>query len=227
MPPTKPPTPSAVAPITSRHKRSAKLHQQPLEFYNTTSTGHQQGSGVSKPTSWRVHRQGKINQQFRARHPLAPAPAAQNTGSSGSTAAAKTVTSTPADPFAKKRPIFASCSIYISGSTSPTISDHRLKQLLSQNGAHICNIISRKTTTHVIVGNRGVIGAGAGGGLAAGKLQKEIGVRKPGQCGVKYVNVKWATESLSADKRLSEAGYKVVETREGGQRMIAGMLTGK
>ncbi|KAI2871466.1 hypothetical protein CBS11852_10974 [Aspergillus niger] len=49
--------------------------------------------------------------------------------------------------------------------------------------------------------------AGAGGGLAAGKLQKEI--QRGGWKGVKLVRVQWAVDSIAAGKRLSEAKYAV------------------
>ncbi|GFN12051.1 uncharacterized protein AtWU_01848 [Aspergillus tubingensis] len=49
--------------------------------------------------------------------------------------------------------------------------------------------------------------AGAGGGLAAGKLQKEI--QRGGWKGVKLVRVQWAMDSIAAGKRLSEAKYAV------------------
>lgn len=111
--------------------------------------------------------------------------------------------------------IFTGTSIYINGSTAPTISDHRLKHLLVSHGAALSLWLARRTVTHVVVGrpvspspattasvsNAG--GAGAGGGLAAGKLQKEIE-----RCGrqVKVVCVEWLVSSflmlLRTDTRL-------------------------
>jgi hypothetical protein len=112
--------------------------------------------------------------------------------------------------------IFSGLSIYINGSTAPLISDHRLKQLLVENGANISIALGRRTVTHVILGKpnvnnsssgrsknddgddamninkyRGIGGggAGAGGGLAAGKLQREI--QRIGGKGVIYVDVEW------------------------------------
>ncbi|KAN0082194.1 hypothetical protein V8E54_003492 [Elaphomyces granulatus] len=107
--------------------------------------------------------------------------------------------------------IFSGLSIYINGSTAPLISDHRLKQLLVDNGANISIALGRRTVTHVILGkpnsnstfnssnssrsrNDGDNtmkhrGGGAGGGLAGGKLQKEI--RRIGGKGVIYVGVEW------------------------------------
>lgn len=90
------------------------------------------------------------------------------------------------------RKILKGTSIYINGSTVPHISDHRLKSLLVLHGAEIAISLSRKTVTHVIIGkpNGGPAGhSGAGGGLAAGKLQREIS--RAGWRGVKVVGVQW------------------------------------
>lgn len=89
-----------------------------------------------------------------------------------------------------KRGIFDGLVIYINGSTYPTISDHKLKFLLSENGARLSINLGRRSVTHVILGKPcGTGGAGAGGGLAGSKLEKEI--RRIGGCGVKYVGVEW------------------------------------
>lgn len=90
----------------------------------------------------------------------------------------------------KSRGIFDELVIYINGSTYPLVSDHKLKQLLAENGARMSMHLGRRQVTHVILGkpSQGV-GSGAGGGLAGGKLEKEI--RRIGGCGVKYVGVEW------------------------------------
>lgn len=87
--------------------------------------------------------------------------------------------------------IFNGLVIYINGSTYPLISDHKLKHLLAQNGAKVSIHLSRKQVTHVIVGtpSNQKSSSGAGGGLAAGKTQKEIS--RVGGCGIKYVGVEW------------------------------------
>ena len=77
----------------------------------------------------------------------------------------------------------------------------------------------------MVVGHRGVVGAGAGGGLAAGKVQKEIAAKKPGTCALKYVNVQWAMESLREGKKISETAFRVVETKEGAQGGIMTLLS--
>jgi hypothetical protein len=90
----------------------------------------------------------------------------------------------------RKRGIFDGLVVYINGSTHPLISDHKLKHLLAENGARLSIHLGRKQVTHVILGKpSGTQGYGAGGGLAAAKIEKEI--RRVGGCGVKYVGVEW------------------------------------
>ena len=90
-------------------------------------------------------------------------------------------------PAEKK--IFTGLCIYINGSTSPMVGDHKLKQLLAQHGARISIALGRRSVTHVILGTPNGATGGAGGGLAAGKIQKEI--KRIRGCGVKYVGVDW------------------------------------
>ena len=88
--------------------------------------------------------------------------------------------------------IFQDLRIYINGSTAPLVSDHRLKQLVAEHGGDVRIALGRRSVTHVILGtpiNAPEGGQGAGGGLAAGKIQKEI--KRVGGCGVKYVGVEW------------------------------------
>ena len=93
--------------------------------------------------------------------------------------------------------IFSGLVVYVNGSTHPLISDHKLKRLLVENGAELAIDLGRRQVTHVVIGrpsqtslsnsNGGV--AGAGGGLAACKIQKEA--VKIGGCGIRYVGVEW------------------------------------
>lgn len=70
------------------------------------------------------------------------------------------------------------------------ISDHKLKQVLVENGARMSIHLGRRQVTHVILGKpSGPQHVGAGGGLAGSKIEKEI--RRVGGCGVKYVGVEW------------------------------------
>jgi hypothetical protein len=63
--------------------------------------------------------------------------------------------------------IFDGLVVYINGSTHPLISDHKLKHILSENGAKLSIHLGRRQVTHVILGRpSGAKGLGAGGGLA-------------------------------------------------------------
>jgi len=110
-------------------------------------------------------------------------------------------------PAAKENGIFSGLTIYINGSTAPLVSDHRLKYLLVEHGASISIALGRRTVTHVILGkpNTGPGSKGCGGGLAGGKIEKEI--RRVRGCGVKYVGVEWVLDSIKVGKRLGEAGF--------------------
>ena len=121
-----------------------------------------------------------------------------------------------------KKRIFSNLCIYVNGSTAPLISDHKLKHLLAEHGARISIALGRRTVTHVIVGTTSDLG-GAGGGLAAGKIQKEI-TRVRGK-GIKYVNAAWVIESIKAGKRLPEAPYSNTRlVTPSGQRNVLGMF---
>ncbi|KAK2762692.1 hypothetical protein FQN54_000866 [Arachnomyces sp. PD_36] len=132
--------------------------------------------------------------------------------------------------------IFTNLTIYINGSTSPLISDHKLKHLLASNGASIAISLGRRTVTHVILGTpssshgsgsgSGAIISGAGGGLAAGKLQKEIMKKNGGggAAGVKFVGVEWVLESLKARKRLPESNFSNLHIAPKGQRSVMSMF---
>lgn len=85
--------------------------------------------------------------------------------------------------------IFDGLVIYVNGSTHPLVSDHKLKHILVENGAAMSIHLGRRKVTHVILGKPSGPNGGAGGGLAGGKLEKEI--RRVGGCGVKYVGVEW------------------------------------
>ncbi|KEQ89974.1 hypothetical protein M438DRAFT_263438 [Aureobasidium pullulans EXF-150] len=105
--------------------------------------------------------------------------------------------------------IFAGTCIYINGSTFPTISDHKLKHLLVTHGAHLSIHLGRRSVTHVILGrpNASAI-PGAGGGLSASKMQKEIS--KIGGKNVKFVTAEWVMESVGKGKRAPEQRFEAV-----------------
>ncbi|KAM0303205.1 hypothetical protein HYE67_010907 [Fusarium culmorum] len=104
-----------------------------------------------------------------------------------------------------KRGIFDGAVIYINGSTFPLISDLKLKQVVTEHGGQMSLHLGRRRVTHVIIGKPAGGHVGAGGGLAGGKLEKEI--RRTAGCGVKFVGAEWILESLKAGKRLPEARF--------------------
>ncbi|KAM0420837.1 hypothetical protein ACHAPT_011367 [Fusarium lateritium] len=89
----------------------------------------------------------------------------------------------------EERRIFDGVVVYVNGSTFPLISDHKLKKLLTEHGGQMSLHLGRRRVTHVILGRPDGGLAGAAGGLAGSKLEKEI--RKVGGCGVKFVGAEW------------------------------------
>ncbi|KAK1530714.1 BRCA1 C Terminus domain-containing protein [Colletotrichum costaricense] len=118
------------------------------------------------------------------------------------------------------RGLFEGVTVYVNGSTHPIISDHKLKRVLVENGARMSIHLGRRQVTHVIVGRPAGGGAGAGGGLASGKLEKEI--RRIGGSAVKYIGVEWVMESLKAGSRLPEARFAPLKVAREGQRSLYG-----
>ncbi|KAJ5668869.1 hypothetical protein N7462_009939 [Penicillium macrosclerotiorum] len=121
--------------------------------------------------------------------------------------------------------LFAGTTIYVNGSTLPQISDHKLKQLLVSHGAKVSIAMARRSVSHVVIGQPSGIGQGAGGGLAARKLQQEI--ERGGWKGVKVVGVDWVLESIKAGKRLAESRFAAMHVAPKGQRSVAGMFGGR
>lgn len=187
------------------------------DTYNSSSTGHQRAE-TRGPHGWRASRNTKLQSQFTAGlsgGPRLPDTAGPNAGTYDSTlnalvppAALSRANNTvinmlhnpgtmnaaaPPAPARAERKIFSGLTIYVNGLTgnTPPISDHRLKQDLAQNGAQVSSHLALRTVTHVILGRQSApgAGAGAGGGLAAGKLEREITRMRKG--GVKFVGVEW------------------------------------
>ncbi|KAI1270291.1 BRCA1 C terminus domain-containing protein [Xylariaceae sp. FL1019] len=125
------------------------------------------------------------------------------------------------------RRLFEGVIVYVNGSTYPHISDHKLKHLLAENGGQMSSHLGRKKVTHVILGRHAgsTYGSGSGGGLAAGKLQREI--RKVSGAAVKYVNVDWILESLKAGKRLPEARFSDLKIASAKQNSVYGLYSRK
>lgn len=126
----------------------------------------------------------------------------------------------------KEKQVFKGLTIYINGSSAPAISDHKLKHLLASHGANVSLALGRRSVTHVILGkpNNGK-GAGAGGGLAGSKIQKEIS--RVGGKGIKFVGVEWVIESVKAGKRLGEVRFETLRTAPRGVGSVYGMFKKK
>lgn len=125
----------------------------------------------------------------------------------------------------RTRGIFDGVVVYVNGSTHPLVSDHKLKRLLAEHGGRLSTHLGRRQVTHVILGRpavAGVAGVGSGGGLAGGKLQREI--QKVGGCGVRFVGVEWVLESVKAGRRLGEAAFGNVKIVAKGQKSVLGLF---
>ncbi|KAI1418649.1 hypothetical protein F5Y13DRAFT_149657 [Hypoxylon sp. FL1857] len=125
---------------------------------------------------------------------------------------------------AQPKGIFNGVVVYINGSTHPLISDHKLKHVLAEHGARTSIHLGRRQVTHVILGRHAGGLGGAGGGLAGGKMQKEI--QKVSGCGVKFVGAEWVLESIKAGKRLPEARFSNLKIAPKGQQSVYGLYSG-
>ncbi|KAL7936582.1 hypothetical protein V8C35DRAFT_236785 [Trichoderma chlorosporum] len=126
---------------------------------------------------------------------------------------------------ASTRKLFDGVTVYVNGSTFPLVSDHRLKQLISENGGNMSLNLGRRKVTHVILGrpNGSAEGKGNGGGLSASKLEKEI--QKIRGCGVKFVSVEWVLQSLREGKRLPEARFSSLKMAAKAQNSVYGLYS--
>ncbi|OTA70232.1 hypothetical protein K449DRAFT_321527 [Hypoxylon sp. EC38] len=124
---------------------------------------------------------------------------------------------------AQSKGIFDGVVVYINGSTHPLISDHKLKHVLAEHGAKTSIHLGRRQVTHVILGRHAGGLGGAGGGLAGGKLQREI--QKIGGCGVKFVGAEWVLESIKAGKRLPETRFSHLKMAHKGQQSVYGFYS--
>ncbi|KAI4848672.1 hypothetical protein E4T44_03803 [Aureobasidium sp. EXF-8845] len=111
--------------------------------------------------------------------------------------------------ISKPPQVFAGTCIYINGSTYPTISDHKSKHLLVTHGGRLSIHLGRRSVTHVILGRPNASAVpGAGVGLSASKMQKEI--TKIRDKSVKFVTVEWVIESVANGKRAPEQRFEAV-----------------
>lgn len=191
-----------------RNSRSAKLQSQ----FRSGSTGGERMSDAVGPGSkdWDSEAQGLITPEVRARAKqsvmdMLVKPGTMSRGSTPAAGEGKAKDGLAAEEklMAQRkvgdeaidsnrnqpRKIFDGVVVYVNGSTHPLISDHKLKQVVVEHGGKMSFHLGRRQVTHVIIGRPSSTGLGAGGGLAGGKLQKEI--QKLRGCGVKFVGVEW------------------------------------
>jgi len=201
-----------------------QFHGRAFDPWNSVAAGHQRAEARG-PGGWRENRTHKLNSQLRGgnasgrrvqdavgpgadpeqpqRTPNAPQPSVldmlRRPGHAPKPVVARTAAAEdrPAGEAKTRSGIFAGLVVYVNGSTHPLVSDHKLKRLLAEQGARAALHLGRRQVTHVIVGRPAAPGAGgAGGGLAGGKIQREI-ARARGGCGVKFVGVEWCVRSLA------------------------------
>jgi len=104
------------------------------------------------------------------------------------------------DTITKQPPqIFRGLTMYLNGSTAPLVSDHKIKQLFVQHGGNSAVALGRKSVTHVVIGGT------CGGGLASGKINKEV--TTVGGKGIKYVTAEWVLSSVEKGIRQPESRY--------------------
>ncbi|ORY13281.1 hypothetical protein BCR34DRAFT_481349 [Clohesyomyces aquaticus] len=124
-----------------------------------------------------------------------------------------------------QKQIFEGLCFYLNGSTAPLVSDHKLKHIIAERGGRMSTALGRRSVTHVILGSANGQHGGAGGGLAASKIQKEIS--RVGGKGVKFVGVEWVLECIKADRRLPESRYSTLKLAPKAQNSVFPMLHAK
>ena len=195
-----------------RPSKKPKLEEEQATTLVNPFTPFRKENGTVRETSWTSH-------ESSPSHLLEPiGQISQNAG----TPAHLPKDDASEGPKQKQLPqVFANLTIYINGSTAPFISDHKLKQLLSSNGANMSIALGRRMVTHVIVG-KPVGSGGCGGGLSGSKLQKEI-ARTHGK-GLKFVTAEWAVDSVKAGTRLPESRYQAMKLGGKGVSSVASLF---
>ncbi|KAF2134878.1 hypothetical protein P153DRAFT_362602 [Dothidotthia symphoricarpi CBS 119687] len=117
--------------------------------------------------------------------------------------------------------VFDGLCFHINGSTAPLVSDHKMKHILASHGARYSIALGRRSVTHVILGTANAHG-GAGGGLAASKIQKEIA--RSGGKAVKFVTAEWVLECVKANRRLPESRFSPLKLATQTQNTVSGMF---
>ncbi|KAK3114219.1 hypothetical protein LTR53_007686 [Teratosphaeriaceae sp. CCFEE 6253] len=190
--------------------------EKPTKVVNPWTPFRREDGGI-RESSWTSHE----SSPSALLSPIDPASSSSAATATSDTAVLKVEDDVGTPEKAPPPQIFRTLNFYINGSTLPTISDHKLKHLLSAHGGNLSISLGRRTVTHVIVGRPSSAG-GCGGGLAGSKLQKEI-TKKRGES-VRYVTVDWVVESIKAGKRLPERDFEGVRTAPVGVGSVASMF---
>lgn len=120
---------------------------------------------------------------------------------------------TPSSTHTTTSGIFSGCVFYLDGYMGPTMSDHSLKRVLTQNGGTLNPYLKKTRITHVLLSSRGA--------LANSKIKKEVeGSRNR----VKYVKVDWVYKCLEVGRRVGEWDYSI-ERLNGNNRSVAQMIS--
>ncbi|KAK5724243.1 hypothetical protein LTR17_013529 [Elasticomyces elasticus] len=199
-----------------RSSKRVKLEEKPTKTVNPW-TPFRREDGKIRETSWTSHESSPST----LLSPIDPLP--HNTPEASPEDIPQAPEETKDSNIARPptaQPIFRNCTFYINGSTAPTISDHKLKHLLSEHGGGLSISLGRRTVTHVIIGRPNSSG-GCGGGLAGSKIHKEVTKKLGRGESVKYVNVDWIVESVKAGKRLPESKFEGVRTAPKGVGNVA------
>ncbi|KAI8938936.1 hypothetical protein NX059_004789 [Plenodomus lindquistii] len=277
---------NTLPPSKQPRQSTATARRAFFDPWNSSSTGHQRAENrLSGSSSWRVSRNLKLGEQYRAGRDggkrVADAIGAGSThfgndgrkengawddgarglrtGGQKSLAevwgASEATTTTPSEedtkslhtdehrhhghdstldlhknardePLAQpaQKQMFTGLCFYINGSTAPMVSDHKLKHLLALHGASHSIALGRRSVTHVILGTSSTRG-GAGGGLAATKIQKEIA--RTGGKAVKFITAEWVLESIKAGRRLPESRFSPLKLASKSQQSVFGISRAK
>ncbi|CEJ94675.1 hypothetical protein VHEMI10192 [[Torrubiella] hemipterigena] len=222
-------------------KAAKPRHAASFDIWNSSATGHQRAE-AQPGKGWRAVRDIKLHSQFKAvdggggarlQHPHSFFKNAYG-DEDEDVLQTKSVVDMLRKPgtmdtpkqtqqeVQTKKGIFDGLTVYVNGSTYPLISDHKLKRVLLENGASMAMHLGRRRVTHVVLGRPSGKGdGGAEGGLAGGKMEKEI--RRGGGGGIKYVGVEWVLESVKAGVRLSEARFANVKVAAKAQPSVLSM----
>lgn len=216
---------------------TASTHRH--DIWQSASTGHQVSEAGGKSVSYNDARLAKLQAQFppnrntlkRKRSsnseepvavPLAETKDAQETLDSEHIALYEYDTNqnkyhpAPASPSSLQKTgsgIFSDCVFYLDGYMGPTMSDHSLRRVLTQNGGTLSLYLKKTRITHVLLSSKG--------SLANNKIKKEA---EGSRNSVKFVKVDWVFKCLEVGHRVGEWEYSI-DKLQGNNRSVVQMIT--